>query len=282
MAVVGQIRPRPAPQGVRTPLFLVGVGLALFAFVAMFAFGIIFARTAQGSRDVDVVVAGQDIQPRQPITPDMLQFSSLPASAMPPHAFTKITQLTGFSALVTIYKNQVLTANVVSSNPDDLAAVGTSSFLPIPAGWVALTLPSSEQQGVAGYVAPGDYINIVATVNIQLILLYPNGSSSTVNQRQVTRTVFTDVKVIRVGPISAAPKEGQPQGVASSVTVVMTLCDAQYMIWLIQNASLKYVLLSVPDYAKDTPQPDVTCPATSSPEPIGPKEVDARWEFTKG
>lgn len=278
MAVVGQIRPRPAPQGVRTPLFLVGVGLALFAFVAMFAFGIIFARSAQGSQEVGVVVAGEDIQPRQPITPDMLQFSSVAASALPPHAFTKITQLTGFAALVTIYKNQVLTANLVSSNPDELAAIGTSSYLPIPQGWVALTLPSSEQQEVAGYIAPGDYIDVIATVNLQLFALNRNGSVSPLNQGQVTRTVFSDVKVIRVGPISAAPKEGQPQGVASSITVVMTQCDARYMAWLILNASLKYDLRSVSDYATDTPSPqDDTCPSV-----IGVKQIDARWEFSKG
>src|SRR5207245_5795480 len=44
--------PIPPPArpnaGVRTPLFLLGVGMALLAFIAMFAFGIIFA--IRGSR----------------------------------------------------------------------------------------------------------------------------------------------------------------------------------------------------------------------------------------
>ena len=280
MAAIGQVR--TAPSTVRTPLFLVGVGLALFAFVAMFAFGIVFVRGSQSGRNVSVVVAAQDIAPRQPITPDLLSISNVPASALQPHAMTSVVQLSGFSALVAISKGQAITSNVVSSNPDEIALGGPTEYLPIPSGYVAITLPTSEQQGVAGYIAPADYIDIVATVNIDLILLNPNGSSSVLNHRQVTRTVFPGVKVIRVGPPSTAPKQGQPQGVASSITVLMTLCDAQYMNWLIQNAALKYVLLSYKDYDTNPPQPDTSCPSTASPEPIGPKAVDARWNFTKG
>ena len=37
-----QVPARPN-AGVRTPLFLLGVGMALLAFIAMFAFGIVFA-----------------------------------------------------------------------------------------------------------------------------------------------------------------------------------------------------------------------------------------------
>jgi len=61
--------------------------------------------------------------------------------------------------------------------------------------------------------------------------------------------VFSNLHVIRVGPPSTAPKEGQPQGVVSSLTAVLTLCDAQYMNWLLVNASLKYVLISYHDYS---------------------------------
>ncbi|OLC01939.1 MAG: hypothetical protein AUI15_04230 [Actinobacteria bacterium 13_2_20CM_2_66_6] len=97
----------------------------------------------------------------------------------------------------------------------------------------------------------------------------------------VTRTVFTNVYVIRVGPPSAAPKQGQMQGVASSLTVVMSLCDAQFMDWLTLNANLKYALLSFHDYQKSVAPADPTCPSTNEPGIIGPAQVEARWGFTK-
>jgi pilus assembly protein CpaB len=264
---------------VRTPIFLAGVAVALLAFIAMFTFGIVFARSAQGGGDVRVVVATQDIEARQPIAPGMVQITSVASSDVAPFAFTKIGDLTGFAAVVSIYKGEVITHNVVSSNPDDISLGSASSYLPIAKGFVAVTLPTNEQQGVAGYIAAGDYIDVIATVNIELI---QPGSNSPFAHRQVSRTVFTNVHVIRIGPPSSAPKQGAVQGVASSLTVTMTQCDADYLNWLLLNATLKYTLLAYPDYDTANPSPDPNCPSTSLGNPIGPSAVDTRWHFTQG
>jgi pilus assembly protein CpaB len=269
--------PVPPPArpnaGVRTPLFLLGVGLALLAFIAMFAFGIVFANRGLTGREVPVVLAAVDIQAREPITIAMVSLGQVPASSLPPHAFVRLEDLVGYSAVVTIYKGQALTANIVASNPDQIQG-GSNAYLPIPQGYIAMTLPSGELQGVAGYVAPGDYINIIATVNTSLF--------SPSNPHTATRTVFSNLNVIRVGPPSLSPKEGQPIGVSSSITVVISECDAQYLEWLLTNVTLKYVLLSYKDYDSKPVSPDPSCPSTSVPAVVGPAQVDARWAFTKG
>jgi Flp pilus assembly protein CpaB len=267
MAAIGQTRPARTTN-VRTPLFILGVGLALLAFLVMFAFGMLFANRSQTGAQVRVVVAAQDIDAREPITPDMLTTALIPTGAVAPHTFLRAADLAGFSALVGIYKGQPITGNVVASNPDQLTY---SSFLPIPQGYIALTLPTSEQQGVAGFIAQGDYIDVIATVNTQLF--------SAANPRQVTRTVFTSVYVIRVGPQSTVPRQGQAQGLSSSITVLMSLCDAQYMNWLLSNTTLKYALLSFHDYTKQQAPPDSACPSTTAPGLIGPAQVQGRWGF---
>ena len=272
MAAIAQTR--PAPKGIRTPLFVIGVALALLAFLLMFAFGILFVNRSQAPGQVRVVVATKDIDSREPITVDMLTVSSVPASATTAKAYQNLSDLTGYSALVSIYKGQPITPNLVASNPGELTAGIESSFLPIPQGYVALTLPTGEQQGVAGYIAQGDYIDVIATVN--------TGVFSAASPRMVTRTVFTSVYVIRVGPPSTAPKQGQVQGISSSLTVVMSLCEAQLMNWLSLNANLKYALLSYHDYQKSFAPADPTCPSTNQPAIIGPAQVEARWGFTKG
>ena len=274
MALPFPVPPPARPNaGVRTPLFLLGVGLALFAFIAMFAFGIVFANRGLTGREVPVVLAAVDIQAREPITIAMLSLGQVPASSLPPHAFVRLEDLNGYSAVVTIYKGQALTANIVASDPDQIQG-GPNSYLPIPQGYVAMTLPSGELQGVAGYVAPGDYINIIATVNTSLF------SPST--PHTATRTVFSNLHVIRVGPPSLSPKEGQSIGVSSSITVVISECDAQYLEWLLTNVTLKYVLLSYKDYDSKPVSPDSSCPSTSVPPVVGSAQVDARWAFTKG
>lgn len=271
MAAIGQAR--PAAGRIRTPLFILGVALALLAFLLMIAFGAIFASKARSVGSVRVVVAAQDIQPREPITPDMITYGTVSSDSVPPRAFSRSADLSGYAAMVEILKGQVITSNIVSANQDLLVGGAASSYLPIPPGYVGLTLPTGEQQGVGGYVAQGDYINIIASVNTGLIS--PN------NPRTITRTVFTNVYVIRVGPESSVPRQGLAQGLASSLTVVMSLCDAQYMTWFILNASLKYALLSYHDYAKSTPPPDPACPSTTQPGIIGPSQIDQRWGFTK-
>jgi len=270
MAAITQAR--PGQTGIRTPLFIFGVVLALLAFLIMLAFGIVFVNRAAPPGQVRLVVAARNIDAREPITADALTLTTIPTSAEPPRAFVSTKDLDGYSAVVPIYKGQVITDNVVASNPDQLTS-GQSAFLPIPQGYVAVTLPTGEQQGVAGYIGQGDEIDVIATVNTSLF--------SPVQPRTVTRTVFNNLYVIRVGPQSAAPKQGQPQGVASSITVLMSLCDAQFMDWLTLNATLKYALLSFHDYSKAIPQADATCPSTTAPGIIGPAQVEARWGFTK-
>ena len=274
MALPLPIPPPARPNaGVRTPLFLLGVGMALLAFIAMFAFGIIFANRGLTGRQVPVVIAAVDIQAREPITIDMVSLAQVSSSSLPPHAFLRLEDLKGYSAVVPIYKGQALTSNIVASDPDQIQS-SSNAYLPIPQGYVAMTLPSGELQGVAGYVTPGDYINVIATVNTSLFS--PQGP------HMATRTVFSNLHVIRVGPPSLSPKEGQAIGVSTSITVILSECNAQYLEWLLTNVTLKYVLLSFKDYDVQPPAPDPTCPPTAAPAVVGPTQVDARWAFTKG
>ncbi|TMD26337.1 MAG: Flp pilus assembly protein CpaB [Chloroflexi bacterium] len=278
MASIAQPRPAaPAkarnPQ-FRTPVFVAGVAIALLAFLIMFAFGLVFANRSGGGQ-VRVVVAAEPIAARDPIDPGALTTISVPASAAQPRYFSQTSQLAGSYALVDIAKGQSITANLVASNPD-LIPAGTPSYLPIEKGFVAMTLPTGEQQGVAGYIAPGDYIDVIATVNSTLL-------SPGALPRQLTRTVFSSLHVLRVGPQSGVPRQGQVQGVSSSITVVMSQCDAQYMEWLLVNATLKYTLLSYKDYSPSQPAADATCNPTALPEDVvGPKLVEKRWGFLNG
>jgi Flp pilus assembly protein CpaB len=165
-----------------------------------------------------------------------------------------------------------ISPNIVTNNP---GAIPTdSAFLDIPEGFVALALPAGELAAVAGYIHPGDYIDIMATVNTQMFVL--------TKPRQVTKTVFADVYILRVGPSSTVSTQGQAQGVTSSITVVMTQCDAGYMTWLLSNAAVRYTLKSFKDYGGAASSKPVGCSSTDQLTSIGPAAVNARWEFTSG
>lgn len=273
MAAIGQTRPAPPATRVRTPIFVLGIALALGAFLLMFTFGLIFAGRIQTGGTTQVVVANKSIDPRTPITADMLTVSAIPNSAVPPRAFLHVADLTGYFAVVPIYQGEPITGNIVSANPDLINPSSGTAYLPIPQGYVAMTIPTSEQQGVAGFIAQGDYIDVYATVN--------TGQFAAASPKTVVMPVFTNLYVIRVGPQTVVPRQGQPQGVSSSLTVLLTRCDAPYLDWLLINATIKYALPSYKDYRPAPTGPDPSCPATSSPALIGPAEVQARWNFAR-
>jgi pilus assembly protein CpaB len=274
-------QPPRAKRSSRTLIFVIGAGMAIFAFVAVLVVGVVLAAGSSSSHQVTAVVALQDIQPRELITASSVTVTLVPAASLPPHSIVRMADLVGDTALVTIYKGQVLSQNLVVASPDQIDQ-GTAAYLPIPQGFVAMTIPTSELQGVGGYVSSGDYINLIASVNTKLLLIYKGQVVDTRDTGMVTRTVFTSVRVIRVGPPTLGPKEGQQQGVSSSLTVIVSECDAQFIDWFINNASLKYVLLSYKDYAVSPASADTSCPATVAPSVVGPLQVNSRWHFTQG
>src|SRR5207247_10975917 len=85
-----------------------------------------------------------------------------PIPADPMIYFTKIEDVKGMIPLVSIVDKQAITSNMVAKPNTPVGA--QSEFLPIPSGYVALTIPTSEQQGVAGNIQPDDYISVIATV----------------------------------------------------------------------------------------------------------------------
>jgi Flp pilus assembly protein CpaB len=244
---------------------VVGAILAVLAFAA--AAGLaslsLLQQNTQGTR---VVVARNDIVARTKIQASDLMLSVI--APTPKEAFTQISQVEGKGARVDIPAGSPVTANLIAAG--DLLSSSDVAFLPIPSGYVAVTVPTGEQIGVGGYPQVGDRITMLATLNTSVF-----GTSPAV---PVVRTVFTNLDIIRVGPVSAQ----SGGGVASSLTVLATACDAEYMFWLLNNAVLKYTLESFTDYTATPSQPDPACPKLSSVSGVGPKEVDKRWHFTGG
>ena len=244
---------------------VLGVILAVLAFAT--AAGIASLPLLQGTTGgTRIVVASHDIKARTLIQDSDLTIESV--NPAPPEYFTALNEVANKDARVDIPANSPVTANLIASSTD-LLSTSEVAYLPIASGWVAVTIPTSEQVGVGGYVQAGDRISILATINTGIF-----GQSPGVTR---VKTVFLDVPVVRIGPAGNAEAAGS----TTSLTVLMTSCDSEFLFWLETNATLKYELESFNDYQQQLPQqPDPSCPKISSAGGVGPKEVDARWHFT--
>ncbi|HXM73430.1 MAG TPA: Flp pilus assembly protein CpaB, partial [Candidatus Dormibacteraeota bacterium] len=162
---------------------MLGILLALLV-IAAFVLVALNAGNASNSPTMSVVVATRDLQPRLPITADSLalQTISVPAS-YPKVYFNRLQDVQGTVPLVAITSGQAITANEVAKPSQALGA--QSEYLPIPKGYVAITIPTSEQQGVANFIQQNDYISVIATV--------------AAGGKVASKTIFTNLHVIRVG-----------------------------------------------------------------------------------
>jgi Flp pilus assembly protein CpaB len=228
----------------RRPFTLLGIVLAL---LVIGAFVLVALNSGSGANVPfqSVVVATANLTPRQPITASSLDIKRIPVPSNYPQVyFTRIADVQGMIPLVTILSGQAIASNEVVKASEALGS--QSQYLPIASGYVALTIPTSEQQGVADYIQPDDYISVIATVS----------SGGKVG----TLTIFTQLHVIRVGTIGATGGSG-----ASSLTVVVTQCQAETITWFLQYASLKYTLESFHDYLNPANLvKDQNCPTVDS------------------
>src|SRR5260370_22475242 len=106
-----------------------------------------------------------------------------------------------------------------------------------------MTMPTGEQQGVAGHITLGDYFTVISSASITVF------NTTTASQARptkvVSKTVFTTVRVIGLGPATASVqpargatsvgRTGPVGGRTSSWTLEWTQCDAEYCTWFVNN-----------------------------------------------
>jgi Flp pilus assembly protein CpaB len=262
-------RKAPSRRRAGLPFIIGGAVLAVATFGGVLFYTTSLTGTSAG--DTPVVVAARDIQIRIPITPADLMVSKFHVSDVPPGSFARIGDVkAGLVAAVAITKGQAVTDNLLL-NSSDVVIGPQSAYLPIPTGYVALTIPTSEQQGVGGYIQVGDYLSLVANVA---------GKTS-----KNIRTIYTNVHVIRVGAAASdtAPVQGTTNnppkqgGLSNSLTVVVTQCQAEYIGWFIANGSLTYTLESYHDYSVQPAAADPACPNVTAAKGVTQTDVSARW-----
>jgi pilus assembly protein CpaB len=259
---------RPPRRRAGLPLIIAGGALGLLTAGAVIFYT--SSSTSTGGGNVPVVVAAHDLLIRVPILPGDLVVAQFHASDVPPGSFSTVSEIKSVVAAITISRGQAVTSNLILNTTDSIIGPQTA-YLPIPSGFVALTIPTGEQTGVAGYIQVGDYLSMVAVV----------GGKTSTN----IRTIYTNIPVIRVGsaPSASAPVQGnsttppQQGGITSSLTVVVTQCQAEYLSWFLSNGTLRYTLESYKDYKPQDVAADPTCPDVNSAKGVTQADIGSHW-----
>lgn len=162
---------------------------------------------ASGDRST-VLVATGDLELGQAITPQMLQPVAWPSAAQPVGAFNDMKKLEGRVVRASIYKGEPVLE-------PKLAPEGTKAGLDsiIKAGHRAITVKVNEVVGVAGFLAPGSFVDLLVNIKDE-------------REKAISRVVLERIMVLAVAQEARRPDETKAR-VVNAVTLEVTPGQAE-------------------------------------------------------
>ena len=156
-----------------------------------------------GGNQVTIVIAKQAIPIRHQITAADLDTEKVNGSFASVNTYTRPSDVTGqgLIAEVQITKGAVITADMLAKDINLIPSGAAPAYLPLAKGYIAMTIPTGELQGIAFYPTKGDYITVIASGTVTLFS--SGGVQAPGPPRVVSKTVFTNIRIIALGP--AAP-----------------------------------------------------------------------------
>jgi len=148
------------------------------------------------------VFARTNVAERKVVSADILELRQIPATAIHPRAARRIEDVAGRVAVAPIFADEQVLTN-------KLAAPGVNVGLSytLPKDKRAMTIAVNEVIGVAGFVFPGDRVDVVATVNS--------------GDLHLTKVVLQDVEVLAIAQ-KVEQKPGEEPRVTTSATLALT------------------------------------------------------------
>lgn len=179
---------------------------------------------------VKVVVAVSPISVGQRITPDQVKLEERPKTTLPEGTLSDITQVVDRVSLAEVTIGEAILSSRLA--PEGSAA-GLSAV--IPEGMRAMTVKVDEVIGVAGFVAPGTYVDVVATI----MRTGMEGDSA-------SRIILQNVKVLASGKQIESGKDGGPVEVRT-VTLQVTPEQAEALALASTAGRLQLVMRNTVD-----------------------------------
>ncbi len=174
----------------RLALVIAVVCAALAALLTLFYLRGLQQRTMPEvvARNIELVVPLRDITAGTIIRSEMLGTTEVPEDEAPAGAVRSASQVVGQAGLVDLPAGKPITSTQVQS-PTQLS-------YRVPEGMRAVTVAIDPVVGVAGFLEPGDRVDVIATFEI--------------GEVTITRTVLQNVKLLALGTTATAAKPKKP------------------------------------------------------------------------
>lgn len=209
-----------------------------------------------------VVVAAVEIPFGATIGEQHLKVEQIPEKAVPGKAFQNIEEVTGKLSKQTIYAGEVLREERVA-NRNELGGGALAALL--PPNMRAVTVRVNDVIGVAGFLLPGDYVDIL-------------GSRKRSTDKMETRIVLERIKVLAVDQ-TAASEKNEPV-IVRAVTLEVTPEQAEKLVDAINEGQIQLALRNPTDelILAKIPEKEAPLPPPPVAEPPPPPEPEVVYK----
>jgi pilus assembly protein CpaB len=182
----------------------------------------------RGKGMVRIAVANAPLEFGQPVTAEKVRFVDWPSWSVPEGAFTSTEQLMPAGKQHVVLRPMVINEPILASKLSGEGGRATLAALLRP-DMRAYAVRVSETTGVAGFVLPGDVVDV-------LITRQPTGEGA----QQITDVLLQNVRVIAIDQ-SASDDKSDPM-IGKNATLEVSQVDAQKLALAQQVGSLSLAL----------------------------------------
>ena len=173
---------------------------------------------------VNVVAAKSAIPPRTKITQDLIYVKEVPEEAAHPKAVRNVKDILGLITKYEILEGEQILIDRLYSDEEKIGLVAA-----VPRDMRAVAVPVDEVVGVAGFVKPGDRVDIIVT------------ASGVGETGDVAFTVLEDIQVLAVAQETEDKTQGKAK-VSTSVTLAVSPSDAEKLVLAERIGKLRLAL----------------------------------------
>jgi pilus assembly protein CpaB len=239
------------------PVLMVAVSLALAGAAAVSANRWMTSRLAGAGGEKEgsaVVAAAAEIPFGTKIDSTLVKVVELPPESVPEGAFVDAEQVIGRVAASTLYKGEVLLSGRVVEH------VGGSALAAVvEEGQRAITVRVNDVVGVAGFLLPGNRVDVIATRR------KTNGERGT-----ASRTLLQNLKVLAVDQ-TASPDKNEPV-IVRAVTLQAGPQEAEQIAQATQEGQVQLTLRNPLDGARSSGE--LAQAETGAEEPTARPAID--------
>lgn len=230
-----------------------------------------------------IVVAVQNINRGQIITPDVVDFRDWPTIYAPQTAITSLDDVIGKIARTDIFREQPILFSLVTENLNDLGAVGSDAGALLPQGRRLVAVPIDRLTSVGYALQPGDRVDII--ISFLFVDIDPEFQSLTPNGISLLSVTVDELGSRTITPVLAYAGRIEnrtfppPLGAVGSITVPQENQRPRLVTQMtIQDALVLHVGTFPADgrlFNRPTPQPVATQVAEVQPTAAGPANAPA-------